>query len=137
MNPTAPWHSRGVVGLVVAQGACVAAIVVAWLVIASRATVGDQVLWLNVAVIGAVASGIVNGAWLLRLRRDVAGRRHALLGHLDASDVAVSAAPVEPGEALVTVAGMRLVHRASCALVAGKAVQPAASTAEACGWCRP
>ena len=137
MNAAAPWHARGIVAVVVAHGVCMAAVVLAWRAMAGRDTVSDQVLWLNVAVIGAVASGIVNGGWLLRLRRDVAGRRRALLGHLDRGDVADASPHVEVTEPLVTVAGMRLVHRASCALVAGKSVEPAANAGEACGWCRP
>jgi hypothetical protein len=138
VNAPVAWHARRGVGLAAAHVACLAAIVVAWRATAGRATVGDQVLWLNLAVIGAVASGIVNGAWLLRLQRDVAGRRHALLGHLDADNVDVGASPaqVEESEALVTVVGMSLVHRERCALVAGKPVE-AATTGAPCGWCRP
>lgn len=122
----------------VAQLACVLAIVVSWRVVAERADVADQAVWLNVAVAGAVVSAALNGAGLLRLRRAVAARRRALLAHLDAATSAGGMLPrADIERPTVSVPGMLLAHRPSCALVTGKLVEPANDASERCGWCRP
>jgi hypothetical protein len=133
----APWR------LVAAQVVCIAVVVASAEVLAGRASVGDQLLWVEVAVAAAVVSGALNGLWVIGLRRAVAARRAAVLNGLDAAADRDGIEPVtaatrtrERAEPLVAIRGMTLVHRSVCPLVAGKHVR-ATKAGEPCGWCRP
>ncbi|MBA3652833.1 MAG: hypothetical protein H0W70_01415 [Actinobacteria bacterium] len=135
---SAAWNLAGTLRLVIVQLLCLAAIAVALSATANRASINDQIVWLNAAVGAAVISGAANGLWLLALRRATATKRRAVLSRLDdaAEHVALAGPSAAVDERLVAVRGMTLVHRAGCPLVAGKPVAAAAPASGArCGWC--
>ena len=136
MTSPPPWHLRNLGGLMLGQLLCIALVLAAGQAAANRASIHDQSAWLNMAVVAAVVSGLLNGVWLMRLRRATGRRRRTLLGHLDAAAEEPDSVAMAPpsDEPLVAVPGMTLVHRPGCPLVAGKRVEPATDGVP-CGWC--
>lgn len=124
------------VRLVAVQVACLVIILLAGEATAGRSSVHDQIVWVNVAVIAAVASALASGLWLVGLRRAMAARTRLVVQQVDAGSVADEIDPACPTPHLVAVPGMTLVHRPDCALVIGKQTRRA-SAGEPCGWCRP
>jgi hypothetical protein len=141
---TSLWSSRdrSVLGTGATLG--VAVVAVAWNRSGRTADVGDQLAWLETGVAGVVATAFSVALWIRSGRRAVCHRRAGLLGALPI-DPETSAAPVGDAGAelpLATARGGRY-HRASCALVAGRAALPAERAAHdaagriPCEVCRP
>jgi len=124
-----------------------------WYGVSGRATIGEQMPYLASGSIPGAAL-VIAGAVLFAsdVTRDsneraeaAVAQLHALLTEAVADDglPSVEAAPApDPGLSLVTTDGVR-VHRATCALVAGRDVRPIAagsdgsSALERCPVCEP
>lgn len=143
-----PWTVDAVLRVVAINAMAGVACVIAYLMVAERAGVEEQLILVNVAVAALVASGCVNVAWLLRGRRAVGLRYRELFGRLG---TAVDAAP-SPGvtttadaDVAAFIAGEGLIryHRPGCALAAGRdwpsgtRVSHEEEGRQPCGVCRP
>ena len=142
MNPGAAWPRRGRAWLVVGQVACLITMVLAGRASAARGAAAGQGAWVAIAVIAALISAAGNGIWLAVVRRAATARRQVVVARLEARADGPAVAAVAPAEdpgrgRSVMVPGLTLRHRPGCALVAGKAVVPAAADAAPCGWCEP
>jgi hypothetical protein len=119
-RPPTPWTTAQV--RVVAACDLAAAVVVAIAThgAARRASLADQVVWIDVAL-GGLLLALVAGGWLfLVARRAVGARRRALL-----PEVVVAAPVLAPRPAATAtwwwVAGTVRAHVEGCPMVAGKA----------------
>ena len=138
-------------GITVAVGGIV--IAAAWYVCAGEASFAQQIGPINAAVAGLLLSGVGNTAWLLKGRRVLGERRHALLPDVlvpvgtsvgdDGGGDAVDG--LEPQHALFVAGdGMERYHRPTCPLAAGRqgwtamtADRHEAAGRRACGVCLP
>jgi hypothetical protein len=102
----------------------------AWLGASSSVRVDSQVRWADLGVVGLVALGAGNIAWILTGRRAVGELRRHVIATVGLRKSAV-AAPVEAMADGVVVSGpgMSLYHRPDCLFVAGKRVQRASAPA--------
>jgi hypothetical protein len=145
--PSALWTAND--GIVLALGGLVGLALVATgaYVSSHESVLQDQIPWINLAVVGALVLGVACTVVLLRGRRAVAERRAFLLPFAPGEvtqDVAQLLSrlgesrvlrPTAGDVGLVTAAGMRFAHRATCPLVVGKSIVPATSTQPRCGVC--
>jgi hypothetical protein len=136
--------------LVVVNIAGITLVTTGWWMASGLSHPGPQIAWVNVSLLGLLVAGAANGVWLAQGRRAVTLARAAVLPAprrdegptRSTAAAATRAADLNVG-ALVTGPGMTRYHRASCALVAGKAIIPADSGAhqaaglDACEVCRP
>lgn len=138
---TRPWTHRRIVGLAAVQVLFLGVVLAAARSTSAESEVGEQILWLNVAVVAAVASAVANGSLLVGARRSVSLRQRNVLDLVDARiPVAPQVASHDPAtsptdESLVSIPGLQFAHRPGCALVAGKRTMPAKGDQERCGWC--
>jgi len=109
-----------------------------WFFAAGRADAGDQLVFVTLALLGAVVGMAAVVGWTVHGRRTISARRGLLLG-------TAPPAPVDAATAvdLVAVPNGRWFHRADCLLVDGRDWR-AAPRAEhesagrlACPGCRP
>lgn len=117
-------------------GTAVGAVLIAagWSGASTTARFRDQIVWINVGVIGITVAVAAEVLWLLKGRRAVGILRRALIA--DAPPPAAGA-PDNAG-AVVTVAGTLRIHRSYCLLVAGKrTVETDTSGGSPCEICRP
>jgi len=137
----APWSSRAMKGLIGADAAALATIVVSWY-LASGSEHSWHVPGINVAIAALCTSAVAHGLWFLQGRRAVGLLRAELLPSrpLTKERTVASSRP----EALpVSAPEMSLYHRADCLLVAGKRVAAATvvdhqrNGRSQCGVCQP
>jgi len=146
-----PWGAlpRLVLGVGWALG--LATVAAGWWGTSGEPTVGRQFRWVGAGATGVMLAGAVSALWLLAGRRSVGLRsRRSIPVPDDALPVKVvdlRSVPETNGSSgsgsLVAASGMRYFHRASCALVRGKAAG-AADRADhiregrvPCGVCQP
>jgi hypothetical protein len=132
------WSKRdeAVLGVVLAVGAVL--VLAGWFFAAGRADAGDQLVYVTVALIGALVGLAAVIGWVVRGRRLISARRGLLLG-----------SPPEPkSEAafateLVAGATGKWFHRADCLLALGRDWNPAPRAEheqagrQSCPGCRP
>lgn len=135
-----PW-TRPQLGLVVAAHLlALAAIVAALLGSRSATTLTDQVPWLNLAVVGLVATASAHGCLLLAGRRAVGRRRRTVVPDPPLAVPAASSSPA-PVDDWYWTPGTRRAHRPGCALLTGRRFRPVGSaeiraeTLERCELC--
>lgn len=136
---TRPWTHRRIVGLAAVQVIFLGVVLLAARSTSGQSEVREQILWLNVAVVAAIASAVSNGSLLVGARRSVSLRQRDVLdlvGARMAPQVMSQDPTTSPtDQSLVSIAGLRFAHRPGCALVAGKRTLPASGDQERCGWC--
>jgi hypothetical protein len=132
------WSRRdaATLGTLLAVGAVLVG--TSWFFAAGRADAGDQLIFVSLALLGALIglAGVV--VWTVHGRRLIGARRGLLLG-------TAPPAPVEAARAVELVAGPdgKWFHRADCMLVDGRgwAASPRAkhesAGRRACPGCRP
>lgn len=137
-SPAPLWSRRdaGKLGALLAVGGIL--VVLSWFFAAGRPDAGDQLVFVSLALLGALVgmAGVLR--WVVRGRRIISARRGLLLG-------TAPAAPTEAARAVELVAGPRgkWFHRADCLLVDGRnwAASPRAAHEKAgrkaCPGCRP
>ena len=147
MSPTdgrlsIPWHTGRLVRVCLVQLVAVAVVVGAGYAAGGRNRAGGQVVPFDVAALAAIASGVVNGLWLLDGRRLVGDRRR-VLGELSRrAQLRPATAPAIPAVP-VAVPELMFFHDAGCRLVEGRPFVTAAREAHLgsgrrpCGWCEP
>jgi len=135
------WSPRRVAFLAMTQVAVLAVVGVAARSTSSEAAaVGDQIVWLDIAVAAAITSAAVNGSFLVRARRALSLRQQTVLASVDARaqltlDTVSASTAASPTVLPVSVPGLRFAHRPDCPMVAGKRTVPAPAGQEPCGWC--
>jgi hypothetical protein len=115
LGPTAPWTKAQVCAAAacdVAAAACIAGAALA----AGGPSLRDQILWLDVGVLGLVLAVLVNGAMLLLGRRTVGQRRLRLLPN-PAPGVA---AATSGSDAWLWLPGTTRAHSGTCQMIEGK-----------------
>ena len=132
------WSKRdtGTLGVLLAVGAVL--VVASWFFAAGRADAGDQLVFVSLALVGAVVGMAAVVGWVVRGRRTISARRGRLLG-------TAPPAPVDAAQAVGLVAGPngRWFHRADCMLVDGRGWRASPRTEHessgrlACPGCRP
>ena len=135
-NPLWSKRDEAVLGLVLAVGAVL--VLAGWFFAAGRADAGDQLVYVTVALIGALVGLAAVIGWVVRGRRLISARRVLLLG---------SPPPAKAEAAFATelVAGAtgKWFHRADCLLALGRdwSAAPRAEHEQAgrqsCPGCRP
>jgi hypothetical protein len=136
-----PW--RRLDARVLAGGHAVGAglLLIGWFGASASVSVRHQLLWVNVAAVGAIFGGGANALWLLSARRVIASAQSRIDAAVRGADHVSVAAAAEVE--LVAADAMRRYHRSTCPLVAGKAVvgagrdQHEASGRRPCGVCGP
>lgn len=133
------WRESTLIKVVVTAIIGLVAIAAGWFGASGSTSVVRQTAWLEVAIAGFTVAAAGNCLWLLRARKAIGERRHAL--------ITLEAADVEPGRPrpsvtstasleLVRAEGMTRVHYRDCPLVDGKPLKPAdLSGGEPCGVC--
>jgi hypothetical protein len=132
------WSRRdaGALGALLAIGGIL--VVASWFFAAGRPDAGDQLVFVSLALVGAVVGMAAVVGWVVRGRRTISARRGRLLG-------TAPPAPVDAAQAVDLVAGPngRWFHRADCMLVDGRGWRASARTEHesagrlACPGCRP
>jgi hypothetical protein len=131
-------------GVYLVQAAAFCLLVGSWWAISGSGTLETQVNYLVLAVVALCVSLASCLGWLYVGRRRIALRRLQLAAQVGArfNSRATTAAPTVRIE-FVSAASMTRYHHATCRLVRGKDVHPAARGAHeqagrsACGVCRP
>ena len=109
------WSRRdaGMLGTLLAVGGVL--VVASWFFAAGRADAGDQLVFVSLALIGALVGMAAVVGWIVRGRRALSARRGRLLG---------TAPPARADAAravdLVAGPGGRWFHRSDCLLVDGR-----------------
>lgn len=132
------WSRRdaGKLGVVLAVGGIL--VVASWFFAAGRPDAGDQLVFVSLALVGALIGMAAVVGWVVRGRRIIGARRGLLLG-------TAPPAPAIAAQALELVAGPtgKWFHRADCLLVDGRDWKASARTAHEsagrrpCPGCRP
>lgn len=135
-----------------ANGLGAALAIAGWWGASGTSSASAQLGWLNLALLGLLVAGTANGLWLGRARRTISLARAMLLPYpptaVQLNGAARSHAQstvrsTDDDSRLVSGQQMTHYHRASCLLVAGKAVktatraQHAAADRTGCGVCQP
>ena len=136
-------RDRSVLGAGVALG--VAVVAVAWFRSGRTTDVGEQISWLEIGVVGVVTTAFSVALWIRSGRRTVCRRRALLLSTLAVEPDPATVAGWRDGDTVLPLASARggRYHRASCALIDGRAALPAERAAHeaagriACEVCRP
>lgn len=154
-NRLGPWTPDHLIALVVANVLGLAAVLVGWWVARDQADAGNQVAWVNLAVLGFLVAGGANGVWLARGRQSVRRAQRATLARFSTTPqqaprtVPLSTngngrgATVHGWDELVATPEMTRYHRPTCVLAAGKATTAADRVAHeragrrACEVCAP
>jgi hypothetical protein len=113
-------------------------VVASWFFAAGRPDAGDQLVFVSLALIGALVGLAAVVGWTVRGRRIISARRGLLLG-------TAPPAPADAAKATALVAGPggKWFHRADCLLVDGRGWAASPRTAHesagrlACPGCRP
>ena len=133
-----PWSGRDRAFLAACLGVDAVVVILAWFLAAGRAEPGDQLVFVSLALAGAVVGIYGELAWVAQGRRRVGQRTRHLLGAAPTDNVDVASA-----ETLVAGGDRHWFHRSDCLLAASRD-WPAASrhTHEAagrrpCAACRP
>ncbi|MEW6471168.1 MAG: hypothetical protein AB1679_02770 [Actinomycetota bacterium] len=132
------WSRRDatVVGVVLALGAVL--VLAGWFFAAGRADAGDQLVFVSLALVGALVGVTAVIAWVVRGRRAISTRRTLLLG-TPPPPKAEGARAVE----LVAAPNGKWFHRADCLLALGRnwSASPRVAHEKAgrlsCPGCRP
>ena len=141
-----PWTQDHRIALVVRNGLALTLMIAGWWMASGTTSIGAEVAWLNVAVLGLVVAGIANGLWLaMGYRSIVLARNVVITPGQDLSPVRpdVRARPGEGEKSLVTADAMSRYHRADCQLVVGKELRTAdrsvheQSSRKPCEVCEP
>lgn len=117
--PGLPWTAAQVRVAAACDVVAVLALVVATFA-AGGPSLQDQVLWLDVAVLGLVVAVVANGSLLLVARRAIGRRRLRLLP--DVAEALAPAARAADG-AWWWLPGTVRAHVAGCQMIAGKPAQ--------------
>ena len=80
-----------------------------------------QIVWLNIAVVGALVAGCAQAIWLLEGRRSVSLLRRRVMISTFGTGTVASTATIDGA---VTVSGGRSYHDPACVLVHGKEMRP-------------
>ena len=135
----APLWSRGdatILGAALAIGA--AFVAAGWFFAAGRPDAGDQLVFVSLALVGAVVNLAAVVGWVARGRRAIRARRGLLLG-MPPPPKAETAVAAE----LVAAPTGKWFHRADCLLTHGRAWSASSRSAHeaagrlACPGCRP
>lgn len=137
-SQTPLWSKRdeAVLGAVLALGAILVA--AGWFFAAGRADAGDQLVFVSLALIGALVALAATIGWVVRGRRLISIRRALLLG-TPPPPKAETARAVE----LVSAPTGKWFHRADCLLAHGRGWSPAPRSAHesagrlSCPGCKP
>lgn len=140
-----PWRVGSVLGLYIAVSVGALLLVLGWWGASGASEPSQQMLWINLGVIGILLSGVGVGYWLLTGQRAVGKRRRAVLALMgvDKPDPRALEEVVSSLDDLVAAPAMTRYHRTSCPLAAGKAVRVASLAAHRsagrrpCGICQP
>lgn len=144
-----PWTVDDVLRVVAIDTVAGAACLTAYLLAAERATVEEQLGWVNMALAALVVSGCANVAWLLRGRRAVGLRYRGVFGRLGprvetaGPPSITTTADAGASAPLIAGDGLTRYHRHGCALAVDRD-WPSATRADheqagrqPCGVCRP
>ena len=119
-RPT-PWTSAQVRVVAACDVGAAALVLAAALVASDQDSLGDQIVWIDLAVLGLLLAVVAHAALFLSARRAVGQRRLRLLPDLDRRGAPTSTSP----EGLqVWLTGTTRVHRAGCPMVSGKPAKP-------------
>ena len=135
-NPLWSRRDEAVLGVLLAVGAVL--VMVGWFFAAGRADAGDQLVFVSLALVGALVGLAAVVGWVVHGRRMISARRGLLLGSPPPAQ-AEGARAVE----LVAAATGKWFHRADCLLAHGRdwSVAPRAEHESAgrlaCPGCRP
>ena len=150
-----PWSVQDLTRLAGGYAFAFVVIGIAWFGASDQVAWNDaQVLWVNVGGAGLILAALSSAIWILYGRRMVGRKRLLLLALLEERQQLVASTRRKPapafsadeplaGVALVTGNGMSKYHRASCPLVAGKAIREASANSVnadglvPCGVCEP
>ncbi len=132
------WSKRdaGWLGILLGVGALF--LVVAWVGASGKDDAGDQIVFVTLALLGALVGWAAAAGWVLGGRRAITARRTHLLGEAPPRPVEGARSP-----SLVAADGGRYFHRSDCPLAAGRnwAVSPRGAHESAglaaCPGCRP
>jgi hypothetical protein len=114
-----PWTGAQLRAALVANAIGVVLIVVAQIGTGGTPTLGHQVGWLNLAILGLVVAGIADGALLFFGRRAI-GRRRLLVIPDEAEEVSTVRVNEGQESIWVWVPGTSRAHQHDCPLVSGK-----------------
>jgi hypothetical protein len=135
-NPLWSRRDATVLGVVLAIGAVL--VVAGWFFAAGRADAGDQLVFVSLALIGALVGSAAVIGWIVRGRRLISARRGLLLGS-PPPPKADTARALE----LVAASTGKWFHRADCLLALGRDWSPApraeheSAGRQSCPGCRP
>lgn len=132
------WSRRDAGKLVVLLTVGAVLVAASWFFAAGRPDAGDQLVFVSLALVGAVLGMAAVVGWVVRGRRIISARRGLLLG-------TAPPAPSVAATAIELVAGPRgkWFHRADCLLVDGRGWKASPRSAHesagrlACPGCRP
>lgn len=134
-----PWIKRNLAFLLLWQGVGLIGIAITWIGSSGEVNFRDQTLWTAYAVL-AVVIAAAGGAHFLMTGLVAVARERREVRDLVALSYARTPSQAAGGSSVVTAAGMRRYHLASCDVVRGKhtrAVQPGADDLAPCGMCQP
>ena len=132
------WSKRDARKLAVLLAVGAVLVLVSWFLAAGRADAGDQLVYVSLALLGALVGMVAVAGWVVRGRRIISARRGLLLG-------TAPPAPVDKASAVELVAGPtgKWFHRADCLLVDNRGWSASPRTVHesagrlACPGCRP
>jgi hypothetical protein len=141
----APWSDGALIVLLSGWTLAGVSLVVGWYGSSGTGVVPDQIPWLDIAIAGAVTSGVANMLWLTAGRRAVGERRMDLVSFGTATPVRpLRTAPVSGTTTQtsvltnVRVPGQGSAHLPECPLIVGKVVEPVTPGAGVpCRMCLP
>ena len=135
-NPLWSKRDEAVLVVVLALGAVL--VVAGWFLAAGRADAGDQLVFVSLALIGALVGVAAVIGWVVRGRRLISARRGLLLG----SPPPPKAETAHAAELVAAPTG-KWFHRADCLLALGRDWSPAPRASHesagrlSCPGCRP
>ena len=124
-----PWTQDHRIALVLRNGVALTLMIVGWWMASGTTSIGAEVAWLSVAVLGLVVAGIANGLWLAMGYRSIVLARNVVITpgqDLNPVRTETPARPAEGETSLVTADAMSRYHRTDCQLVVGKELRTAA-----------
>lgn len=136
-----PWAPGDVIATALGIGLGLLLLLVGYFGAAGKEQLDDEIAWLNVAVLGVIAAGAAELAWLLSGRRRVSRLRDRVVdvyGSALTAPLAPAAISIRPAPGdWVVLEGATWRHRADCVLAAGKDSRPArqGDTTETCSVC--